>query len=194
MIVEDFLLSCISMSLSGMIWTLTFHQGWFGWVPWTALLFSLRGLIQSRARWRRARVIVGHPPVWTSASRGWLLCIPLHHIPTKAEKKTHQMKTCGDLTSKIGFQGICCDNSHVKLVYFLYSLCLQQHSIFKPDVLRADCVEWKYSVVEALRQLLCHENIKTKIADRHHYVATLLIRLQSFLLWYWTNAILQYVQ
>lgn len=96
-------------------------------------------------------------------------------IPSKA--KTHQMKTYWDVTSKIGFQRICCVKSLIKLVYFS-TACLQQHSILKPDVpRRADCVECWISRMHTHTYTYCcvmtlvWENIKTKLADRHHYVA-----------------------
>lgn len=84
-------------------------------------------------------------------------------ISLQSPRKQKDEEFC-DVTSKIGFQRICCDKSLIKLCLFFCSLCLQQHSILRPDVpRRTDCNKWKYPIVQAPGRThthlsLCHDH------------------------------------
>lgn len=161
MIVQDFLLSCVNMLLAGIIWTLTFHRGWVGWVP---------GL-HYFSEWDRQACIVHS--LWDSTllditfrrvipqSRHTTLC---HFLTSPRKQKTHQMKTCCDVTFKIGFQRICCDKSFIKLVYFSTAYVCNNTAFWSQMWHEEQIVfEWQYPVVEALWRmltcltLLCHD-------------------------------------
>lgn len=156
-------LICCSM---GIMWTLTFHPGWFGW-------FESLGCITFLSVTDRRVLMQTHP---NNSLGGRFHKTDVHplsfpYVPTKA--KTHQMKTCCDVTSKIGFQRICCDESLIKLVYFSTAyVCNNTEFKARCGMRNRLCLNgstqlWKHcdKCSHCCVMTLVWENIKTKTAE-----------------------------